>query len=618
MDDGYIIRNAAGEDRTSSFTKISKVDGALSISPKPVTVTARSEEFTYDGTAHSNDGFDVDGLVGSDEVTAEVAGSVTFPSEGAVTNELRSYGFASGTAGNYAVAAADGELRVEDAGAAITITAASASKVYDGTVLTKNEVTVTDGRLFEGDRLVATATGSATGVADTHEGNNPVADGYKIMHGDVDVTANYNITAVAGTLTVEPRTVTVRAEGKSKASGEPDPALTYSVDGLVGDDVLTGALSRAAGEDAGTYEITQGTLAAGDNYRVAYEGNALTVNPRLIVHHVFADDTGKQAAPDYSVVLAVGDPYTVDLPVVDGYRPVDRNGTVISGLEGTMVAKDLEVTVRYVADVVPDASSGTTPAATQAAGQADGTAGTASDTTPAAGANGDGTSGGTASTDTSGGGASGGTPGGVSGGAPSSASGGGASTSAPGGASGGASASAPGSGATTGAGATSVGPGGTTSVGPRAAINIGDDGIPQVEAIEDDGNALASGGAWSLFDVLATLLAAVLSGVMLFGAFGKRRREDEDDDGDGGSTVGTGEDQRSESDEVIKRKRILRFASLLPAIVAIIVLLLTQDFAQPMAVFDRWSLLFGILAIAQVVLLLLSRKKTRTDENEDG
>ena len=105
---------------------------------------------------------------------------------------------------------------------------------------------------------------------------------------------------------------------------------------------------------------------------------------------------------------------------------------------------------------------------------------------------------------------------------------------------------------------------------------------------------------------------------MLFGAFGKRRREDEDDDGDGGSTVGTGEDQRSESDEVIKRKRILRFASLLPAIVAIIVLLLTQDFAQPMAVFDRWSLLFGILAIAQVVLLLLSRKKTRTDENEDG
>ena len=62
-------------------------DGWLKITPKTLTITAKSEEFTYDGTAHSNAGYDVDGLVGSDAITAVVTGSITFPSESPVTNK---------------------------------------------------------------------------------------------------------------------------------------------------------------------------------------------------------------------------------------------------------------------------------------------------------------------------------------------------------------------------------------------------------------------------------------------------------------------------------------------------------------------------------------------------
>ncbi|MBR6790388.1 MAG: VanW family protein, partial [Oscillospiraceae bacterium] len=42
----------------------------------------------------------------------------------------------------------------------------------------------------------------------------------------------------------------------------------------------TGALSREAGEDPGTYAITQGTLTAGDNYEITFTSAVLTINKK--------------------------------------------------------------------------------------------------------------------------------------------------------------------------------------------------------------------------------------------------------------------------------------------------------------------------------------------------
>ncbi len=78
--------------------------------------------------------------------------------------------------------------------------------------------------------------------------------------------------------TIAKRDLTVTADAKSKTQGEADPALTYTASGLVGTDVMSGALSREAGEDPGTYQITQGTLTAGDNYAIAYTPAVLTIN----------------------------------------------------------------------------------------------------------------------------------------------------------------------------------------------------------------------------------------------------------------------------------------------------------------------------------------------------
>lgn len=88
---------------------------AVVITPKPVTVTARSEAFTYDGQTHGNALYDVEGLVGDDAIAAVVTGAITFLRESPVTNAVESFAFTSGSAGNYAVTTRNGELTMTKA-----------------------------------------------------------------------------------------------------------------------------------------------------------------------------------------------------------------------------------------------------------------------------------------------------------------------------------------------------------------------------------------------------------------------------------------------------------------------------------------------------------------------
>ena len=75
--------------------------------------------------------------------------------------------------------------------------------------------------------------------------------------------------------------VTVTADNKSKVFGETDPALTYEAVGLINGESLTGALTRAEGENVGSYAITQGTLTNENNpnYGITFTEGTLTVNP---------------------------------------------------------------------------------------------------------------------------------------------------------------------------------------------------------------------------------------------------------------------------------------------------------------------------------------------------
>jgi hypothetical protein len=73
----------------------------------------------------------------------------------------------------------------------------------------------------------------------------------------------------------------VAADHVTKVYGTFDPPLTFSTIGFVLGDtaaVLTGTLTRAAGDTVGKYPISQGTLAS-TNYAITFTGSTLDITP---------------------------------------------------------------------------------------------------------------------------------------------------------------------------------------------------------------------------------------------------------------------------------------------------------------------------------------------------
>jgi len=104
--------------------------------------------------------------------------------------------------------------------------------------------------------------------------------------------------------------------------GATDPSLTYTVSGYVNSDngsILSGSLSRAAGEAVNTYAINQGTLSAGNNYSITYTGNNFTITKATLTITADAGQSKVYGATEPSLT------YTVS-----GYVNSD-NSSILSG-----------------------------------------------------------------------------------------------------------------------------------------------------------------------------------------------------------------------------------------------------------------------------------------------
>lgn len=100
--------------------------------------------------------------------------------------------------------------------------------------------------------------------------NELVATG-EITQGDYEVIFN------TGTLTINPKSVTVRPQNATKVYGEKDPALGAVTTGILGADTLTYELQRTEGENVGEYAITPVGAAKQGNYVVTYESANFTI-----------------------------------------------------------------------------------------------------------------------------------------------------------------------------------------------------------------------------------------------------------------------------------------------------------------------------------------------------
>ncbi len=129
----------------------------------------------------------------------------------------------------------------------------------------------------------------------------PIGKDAGTYHYYLEVTAtaangDAKTTAVAATLTVNPKTVSVvPTDGQKKYTGQSDPTFQYTLSGADDPLTVTGALSRKAGEDAGSYAYTIGTLKTDNkNYHLVLSSDAST----FTIKPYQSEATFSPASPD--------------------------------------------------------------------------------------------------------------------------------------------------------------------------------------------------------------------------------------------------------------------------------------------------------------------------------
>ncbi len=105
----------------------------------------------------------------------------------------------------------------------------------------------------------------------------PGTSGTWYVKAEVAGTENYDGASEIADFLISRRALTITADAADKVYGEEDPAFTYISSGLADGDSISGSLIREEGEDAGEYDILQGTLSASDNYEITYTGAKLTI-----------------------------------------------------------------------------------------------------------------------------------------------------------------------------------------------------------------------------------------------------------------------------------------------------------------------------------------------------
>ena len=177
---GYrIVRyNTEGNevDVTSYFTNVKTVDGVLSVianNTASIVINAASQSKEYDGTPLENAGFTVEGDLDLNEhrVEATVEGSIT--KVGNVPNVITQYSiirnsdnkdvtdyFTSVTLNNGTLTVTPNTLTT------ILLIASSATKQYDGTPLTSENVDIRSRELPYGHSITATTKGSITDIGE--------------------------------------------------------------------------------------------------------------------------------------------------------------------------------------------------------------------------------------------------------------------------------------------------------------------------------------------------------------------------------------------------------------------------------------------------------------------
>lgn len=272
------------ENRSSNFTNVrfEVKDGWLKINPIEIKLTADSASKQYDGTPLTKNSYTMTGAFVNGEglQSVTVVGSQLLVGESA--NTITEYALKENTkAQNYSITVWPGKLTVTDRAVkyVITVKAKSDEKTYNGKPLTVSGLKDTEFTV-NGQKY------TVEGLSASKEGTNVIDSGAVVIGGTEivrdkagnDVTKQFTVKRVDGTLTINPRKVVLTSESaKKQYDGTPltRPDVTVDgtfVEGEVSDVTAIGTITEI-GSVVNTIVFTAGAAFDGRNYTiVSHEG----------------------------------------------------------------------------------------------------------------------------------------------------------------------------------------------------------------------------------------------------------------------------------------------------------------------------------------------------------
>ena len=277
----YAITQGTLTESVNPNYVISFVNGALSIAPRPIVVTADDLARLY-GDANPNLTFTTSHLGAG----APVVGAPT--TSAAPGSDVGGYaitqgGITNANNPNYLISFVNGVLTI--APRPIVLTADDLTRFYGDT---NPNLTFTTSDLGAGVSIVGAPTTSA--APGSNVGAYAITQGTLIAAGN----PNYVISFVNGVLTIAQRPIVVTADDLARFYGDANPALTFTTSDLGAGAPLAGVLATSAtpSSNVGAYAVTGGALAgANPNYLISFVNGALTIQPRAVT--VTVDDLAR-------------------------------------------------------------------------------------------------------------------------------------------------------------------------------------------------------------------------------------------------------------------------------------------------------------------------------------
>lgn len=290
---------------------VTLTNATLNISPAALNVSAANATRFY-GDPNPPFSGTITGLKNGDNITASYASAATPASAVGTFAIVPTLADPTAKLANYSVTSSNGTLTVSPA--ALTVAGANATRLY-GDANPAFTGTITG--LKNGDNITA-AFGSAATAASA-------VGAYPITATLADPTsklANYAVTSVDGTLTVNPAPLAAAGNSVSRLYGDANPAFTGTLTGLKNGDAITATFSAAADATSavGIYPIAPAFSDPGSklpNYTVSSTGT-LTVGPAPLTV------TAANASRIY------GDPNPAFTGTIIGLRNADNIGATFT------------------------------------------------------------------------------------------------------------------------------------------------------------------------------------------------------------------------------------------------------------------------------------------------